>query len=1827
VAKKKKDDAAADFFGDDDMDWFDDDESEEGADEVSQETLPVAPPPPPPFQPTPGPTPLDQQGWADRVSAAPSDGPALSSAPTLVFSSVPTLPPQIAPDLDGPAPPADPPTEDEDEPTSVEPKPPEVPAKPSEDVATEEATPEEVAAAVEAAGPEATPEPEPEPEEVPAEAPSDAGEPEEPLTEEAAFPETEEVYGDDFDGQTAEATPLVKTREPDEVRFVPPPVRVGMGPAQEDSTFSSPPERPTLERWTPLADDEAWRQVATAMLAEAAVADGDDKLGLLYEAASIYYNRINDIEGASTMLADAQAAGCAEPKLHRALTDIALVTGRFEDALTHLVQSAEAHEGSVAAELFLEAAGVAMSRLDQADTAAELAQRSLQAEPTDFAALSMLRDMAGRAKDAGDRFEILRKLADASEGYVSADTLVELAAALEESDADGAVQALQEALQASPIHGAAWLQLERLLRGRESYADLARLYLDEANRDGQPDVGWWQLKAARAYRDAGDAAAADTAYDRAVEEGYLFAERERQAAHLGAGALDKLAGSLEAEAAVSTGPGAAFTWYRLALQKEKLGNPAGALEAYKMAVRLDAHAAPAGDAVGRLMKALGHNDDLMGFWQARLETAADDGSRAAMMFRMAEIAEGKDAIEDARSWFEQALETADVSIQAPARDGLARTLYAQGAWGELAQLYRGLAEELEDPEAKADALFAAATVGKYEPVDAAQARDDLMAVLEAVPTHTGALTRLDGVLAGEGAWEVLAGLLQASAEGSGRPERRASLFYRAARLLADCVGDEGRARACVERSVEADPGFLPAVWLLRQISGASDQEAKRVLYLKQAEVADSPEARHWSLFAASQLGDAAEGRRQLQEILDERADHPGALAAMEVACLVAGEMGDLAELYDRSLVGSPTTAGARLTTRVAEIYADLGDTAQANHALKRLMDQEVEGRPLRAASRLAEAVGAWEEAAQLLEGLLSYEDNLHRARIHVRHLRNPGASLPILTGCLASADGDLGAALLASVVARLAQDRQTMVRAHGELAKGASARSLKGAYARWTAGMLAADGREDEALAFWQMDLALRPDSVLAFEGVERGMIYTGNIEGLRVLYADHRPDDLRGLALGLERSEEDEKTVEILRAALSGDGLKLPTLLVLEQALSRLERWQDVYDTVCQRREISKDESQKREIDAKRRWLLSEKLAETDLAWELYQKLHEESPDDREVTEAVARIAGARGETELAIRFLKELAETAADKTEAARYQRRVGDAYEASGDASKARQAYLDALDYVPDDRDALDGLKRLAQSAGDWNGVVQVLQREAGIADPERRVALKREIARVTEDELGDAAVAMDAWRAVLDEAPDDEQALRQLLKLAEGRKEWGVFLETGNTLVGIAPSAEKPSLYRRMGLVCRDQHNRDDAIRYLELAVSGDAPDIDAAIGLEEIYSGRADWTGAVRALRAQGRVATEDSARVDAYLKAARIESVKRHDRQAASVLYGEVLGLQPDQLEAMRFMEGFLFESRRFDEALLICQRLEGQVTQDQDLDDFDTRLDLASFFFRFGQMLSEAGRAEEALSRYEKALEFNSTPSTLGAIAPLYVQAEEWSKAEGVYRRLIQLSGGQGDRQVLASHYTQLGLVERQLDKADKAQKRFTKALELDANHVGALNGLALILEDRQEWSHLLDVYNNIIYHATAPSDVIDAYMTKGRILDDHMTRPDKAGQHYQRSLDFDPRQPHAYIRLAELAMRRDDYQEAGDLVERALALQDLDAVINPIRSLLLLCRAAAKQDAGRTSDAADALSDAQSVASEDLVTALGANPLADLDALRQVIKDSIPRHHGSVA
>jgi len=418
----------------------------------------------------------------------------------------------------------------------------------------------------------------------------------------------------------------------------------------------------------------------------------------------------------------------------------------------------------------------------------------------------------------------------------------------------------------------------------------------------------------------------------------------------------------------------------------------------------------------------------------------------------------------------------------------------------------------------------------------------------------------------------------------------------------------------------------------------------------------------------------------------------------------------------------------------------------------------------------------------------------------------------------------------------------------------------------------------------------------------------------------------------------------------------------------------------------------------------------------------------------------------------------------------------------------------------------------------------------------------------------------------------------------------------------------------------QHLRreEDAIRLLDEASTGTHPNLQAAEDLEQIHAARGSWDLVVDCTlrRARGAEA-EESVRL--YLQAARHRRDHLRDRKGAAAAYEEALSISPQQPEALQYIGYFAFETNDLERSVTFFERLE-KVDVEADLDDFDVQMEQALYFFRFGEALRRLGRQDEAIRRYKEALALNASHlPTLEAVGPLYVETRDWDAASRVFRQILQLTGGQGDPERLARVYSSLGTVEHAQGNIEKAVTRYKKALELQPNDIGALRGYSCVLYAQKDWNNLLNAYNNIIYHAKEKAAFIDAYLMKGFVLDVHMSLADKAGQHYEKSLSFDPSHPVALLRLAELALRKDEWDRALSYASRALSVGG--DVSDKVRSQLMSVQAIAYAQTSRPEEGQAALESAQTVGQEfeGLAEASIAEVTKLHDALRRGLQEGL--------
>lgn len=1553
-----------------------------------------------------------------------------------------------------------------------------------------------------------------------------------------------------------------------------------------------------------------WNELARALELESeSTTDPTQRARLQAEAGRLYFSRLGNWDEAGRLFSSAVDAGLDEPRILKAYGDVVASQANYSLLRDLLVQRADRSEGPAAAEALQDAVLVERNILRQDASAIALLGRSLEIEPHDWFALRLQRDLEHRSKNWAGLVDVLERMAKMTGGARAARLLVERGRIYEDEldNLDAAAASYGAARQHDPAYGAAFLSCERIARVRGDSEGLISLYIQEAGRSEGRDASFWLARAARfSTRSEGTSERTADLYTQAIAAAGPAARElrhEAQGFFAAASMSDALVQSLGEEAEHLSGQEKAFVLYRLGQILEQHDQNEEALTAYRQAVEADAAAGPAVESVTRLLTSRGEHREMLDFLAEYVTRLDDPHLSVTTLYRMGELCEGPLGDQDgARTHFEAILDTAPGYL--PALEGLERVYTRLEAWDSLAAVYEQRALLCEEPSGIALQLHRAGAVCEFRLSEHARARDFYHRALEQVADFPPSLDAFARILESEGDWAQLAQVLSAAAKVTRDSNEVVSLTYRAARILADLVDDPARAVASLDRCLELQPGFLPAITLLRELSARTGAwQEVYTLHRLEAESAEDLYRRHWRMIAAADVAERVEEvdvDAVLTDILSEDERHVGALVALERRALSGDDSAHLLAIYQRLLgLADDGAERVRIATRIASLARDEGDTVAAMQAVSEIISAEEDG-PVIAVARIAESLNYWEEARRALES--SDGTALELARLLESYGGEPAQCAAAWRSILEEdVDSTEAASGLERALTRMGS-REGLAEVHGVLADNLTDAPIAAFHALLAGHLFEAGEELERAISYYSAAFTSRPYPGKAFSALRRIYAQQGNTQDLNTLFDSLSEADSIERAEAIEEAGDSSAAAEVytrlLAAADPGDiAERLPLMIRLEQALEESGQWSELFSLLTQRKESTSHPEAKLAIESKRRWVLTEELSDTDEAWDFYRQLHEESPQDVEVLEALARIAGARGETDLAIQYLDGLSQAATSPEDAARYQRRVAEVHLRTDDRAAARKALEYALDLHSEDVDALSQLKTLATEDEDWRGLVGVLSREAASAPGQAQVDCYRQIAALWENQLDKPAIAQETWGRVFELSPGDPEALQHLVDLARGGEDWVTFAEKGAQLVQILEGAERSAFMAELGSVLLHKLEREsDALRYLDAASSSEHPSLAAARELKQVYKQRGAWEQVVEIMIREAQATDEPAEATTILLHAAEARLDTLHDRDGAAEIYGMILKIKPDNPEALRFRGDYLYQSGDLEGAVVIFRQLE-DIDEDLDLDDFDVCIEAAQYYFRFGDSLRRVGDTAEALSRYEKALEFNhSHLPTLEAIGPIYIDNESWDKAAKTFRQILQLTGGQGDPERIARTYTNLGIIEHNLGKLDKAKKRFNKALELRPNDIAALQGIAGVLFVRNDWNNLLNVYNNIIYHAQEPGEVVEAYLTKGYVLDAQLGLPAKAAQHYEKSLDFDPAQPAAYLRLSELALRDQDWPEAAGLADRGLSLEIENT---SLLSGLHLVKAIAHQacaDATAAQDSYRAAVDASSALAEAL-------------------------------
>ncbi len=189
-----------------------------------------------------------------------------------------------------------------------------------------------------------------------------------------------------------------------------------------------------------------------------------------------------------------------------------------------------------------------------------------------------------------------------------------------------------------------------------------------------------------------------------------------------------------------------------------------------------------------------------------------------------------------------------------------------------------------------------------------------------------------------------------------------------------------------------------------------------------------------------------------------------------------------------------------------------------------------------------------------------------------------------------------------------------------------------------------------------------------------------------------------------------------------------------------------------------------------------------------------EVSPDDRGALALLDEALAIEGDFEGLRLVLERRVEVATDDEERIDLLRRLARLVEQALRLPEAAEAaWRRILDIEPGNADAMLRLRRLYAAKGDHAKLIGVLEQQIeSTDDPEARLALRKELARVHREGTHDRLAEVEALRALLMDAPEDDEALTMLTDALLATENYPEAATTLLERVNLAPRERKVAL---------------------------------------------------------------------------------------------------------------------------------------------------------------------------------------------------------------------------------------------------------------------------------------------------------------------------------------------------------------------------------------------------------------------------------------------------
>jgi len=482
------------------------------------------------------------------------------------------------------------------------------------------------------------------------------------------------------------------------------------------------------------------------------------------------------------------------------------------------------------------------------------------------------------------------------------------------------------------------------------------------------------------------------------------------------------------------------------------------------------------------------------------------------------------------------------------------------------------------------------------------------------------------------------------------------------------------------------------------------------------------------------------------------------------------------------------------------------------------------------------------------------------------------------------------------------------------------------------------------------------------------------------------------------------------------------------------------------------------------------------------------------------------------------------------------LGDLYENQlASTAKATEAYQAASDADEASDNALAALERLYRKGEQWPNLAKVLDKRAELAaeagDKDRAASVRRELATLRAEKLGDLEGAIARYEATVASNGSDLTALKALVDLYDKTGRTEDYLRTMERLGAVAPEGEKLSILRKLAVELEDR----DPVRArgaYEKVLAADGSADDAYRGLERVLKAEGNWYELVSVQSRHISAIKAPAARVELYVEQAQAYERELDDPHKAIDALMNVLAVEDSNRTALAWLPRLYQRTETFDRAVDILVRhaaLEGDKG--------------AALYAEAGRIALENVNDPDAAQKHlDKAISLDN--ENLGALKTLGALHHKRGNHAQAVEMLMRAEGASGSRnERIALLWQAASITEQELEDPGKALDLFERVLKLDPDHVDAGQKVADRLVASKRWDDALPVLEMLARQAEG-LDRLERSRREAQLgkAYEELHRTEKAARHYKLAVESDPDSLDAAIGLANMLMAEAKAVEGSD-------------------------------------------------------------------------------------